>query len=168
MDVNEKIITEWLYLCKNQFTIANIPFKVFGSKGGSNYSNIDILATDKNNNFYDYEIKWRAVAGIGATDNETVDSLIRQMTRRERIIKIKEIIGSKHYQKILVTTKTFFGRNEETRLNYIKMFNRKKIDVLFFDDIIQELVSKVNVLGRYDSQVLQIIRMLKQLKIKLD
>jgi hypothetical protein len=168
MDVNEKIITEWLYLCKNQFTISNLNFKVFGPKGGSNYSNIDILATDKDHHFYDYEIKWRSVYAVASTDRETIDSFIKQMTRKERILKIKEIIGDKPYKKIFVTTKILFGKKEEKRLFHIKRFNEKGIEVKFFDDIIQELVNKINILGRYDSQILQIIRMLKQLKIKLD
>jgi len=162
MDVNEKIVTEWLYLCKNQFTIANIPFKVFGPKGGSNYSNIDILATDKKGNFYDYEIKWRARSGIMSTDIQT---FIKQMIRKERILKIKEIIGNVPYIKTFITTKLLFGRKEK---EIVSKFNVSGIDVIFFEDIIQELVHRIDILGRYDSQVLQIIRMLKQLKIKLN
>jgi hypothetical protein len=168
MDVNEQIINEWLHLCKNCFTITNISFKVYGPKGGSNYSNIDILAVDKDGNFYDYEIKWRSVYAIGATDKETVSSLIKQMIRKERVQKIKEIIGNKHYQKILVTTKILFGKMEEKRNKIIEAFEKKRIQILFFEDIIPELVKKVKILGRYDSQILQIIRMIKQLEVKLE
>ena len=159
MDVNEKIVEEWLRLCKQQFTITNIPFKVRGPKGGSNYSNIDILASDTKGYFYDYEVKWRSVYAIGATDKETVKSLIYQIIRPERIQKIKEIIGNKNYKKILITTKIFFGRKKE---EIIKEFKRNNIDVLFFEDIIPGLVESIGVLGRYDSEVLQIIRILKQ------
>lgn len=165
MDVNEKIINEWLHLCKNQFTITNIPFKVFGPKGGSNYSNIDVLAVDKSGNFYDYEIKWRSVYSVGATDKETIESFIKQMKRKARVKKIKEIIGNKSYKKIFITTKVCLGNREEMRGKRIKEFKKNKIDVLFFDDIIPELVREINILGRYDSQILQIIRMLKQFDI---
>ena len=168
MDVNEKIVVEWLNLCKNQFVISNIPFKVFGPSGGSNYSNIDILSTDSKNNFYDYEIKWRSVFGIGSTDNKTIYALVNQLSRKERIEKIKEIIGEKSYKKILVTTKTFLGKSDKKRNMFISKFKDNGIGVIFFNDIIQELVSAVHKLGRYDSQVLQIIRMIKQMKIKLD
>jgi hypothetical protein len=46
-----------LHIHKKQFTLENIRFKVYGSKGGSNYSDIDILTVDKDENFYDYKIK---------------------------------------------------------------------------------------------------------------
>ena len=115
MDVNEIIVEEWLRLCENQFTITNIPFKVFGPKGGSNYSNIDIFAVDRKGNFYDYEIKWRRIYSLGATDKETVESLIKQLKRRERVSRIRELIGQKPYKKILITTKVFFGKKKEKR-----------------------------------------------------
>lgn len=165
MDVNEKIINEWLHLCKNQFTITNISFKVYGPKGGANYSNIDILAVDENGNFYDYEVKYRSVYSIGTTDKETIKSLIKQVTRKERVKRIKEIIGKKSYKKILVTTKIFFGKKEEKIEGFIKKFQKHKIEVLFFDNVIPELVKKITILGRYDSETLQIIRMMKQFKI---
>ena|SRR3989344_7640665 len=161
MDVNEKIIVEWLHLCRHQFTITNISFKVWGSRGGSNYSNIDILAVDNDGLFYDYEIKWRSVFAIGTTDKETVASLIKQMTRRERKNKIREIIGEKSYKKVLITTKVFFGQREKKREEFVYTFKRHGVKVLFFDDIIPELAAKVNIKGRYDSETLQIMRMVK-------
>ena len=88
MDVNEEIVKEWLHICKKQFTLENIRFKVYGSKGGSNYSDIDILAVDKDGNYYDYEIKWRSVYSLGATDKESIDAFIKQVLRKERIEKI--------------------------------------------------------------------------------
>jgi len=161
MDVNEEIVKQWLHLCKNQFTIDDIRFKVRGSKGGSNYSNIDLFAADTKGNYYDYEIKWRSVYSIGATDKETINGLIGQMTRKERVAKIKEIIGSGSYKKLFITTHQMFGKRKEKREGFVRAFKANDIGVLFFEDIIDELVAAVNTSGRYDSQVLQTIRMLK-------
>ena len=160
-DVNEEIIKEWLQLCKGQFTMEDVNFKVFGSKGGSNYSNIDILAVDKERKYYDYEVKWRSVYSIGATDKETVEGFLNQLERKERVAKIKSIIGNKSYQKVFITTYTLFGKSKEKRDRFIELFNKRNIQVLFFEDIIPELIKKIEIKGRYDSQTLQLIRMLK-------
>lgn len=160
-DVNEEVVREWLYLCKAQFTMDNIRFKVFGPKGGSNYSDVDILAVDAKGNYYDYEVKWRSQYSIGATDKETIDAFINQMTRKERVEKVKSIIGRKKYKKVFITTHKMFGKREEKRNKMVKIFNKNKIEVMFFEDIISDLLEAVRVKGRYDSSVLQTIRMLK-------
>lgn len=165
MEVNEEIVKEWLHLCKNQFTIDNISFKVYGKKGGSNYSNIDILAVDNDGNYYDYEIKWRSVYSIGATDKETLEGLLHQMTRKERFEKIREIIGNKKYKKVLITSQTHFGKSLEKRKNHEKYFQNNGIEIIYFEKIVNDLVEKTNVNGRYDSMLLQIIRILKQFDI---
>lgn len=41
---------------------------MYGSKGGSNYSDIDILTVDKDENFYDYKIKWCLVYFLNIKD----------------------------------------------------------------------------------------------------
>ncbi len=164
MDVNEEIVVKWLNLCKRQFTIENIGFKTFGPKGGSNYSDIDILAVDNNGDYYAYEIKWRSAASVGATDKEKLPSLINQVIRKEREEKIKEIIGDKEYKRIFITTKQFFG-SEKKREIIENKFAINKIDVIYFEEIINELVNKITIKGRYDSPILQTIRMLKYFKI---
>lgn len=162
MDTNEKIIEEWLRLCKNQFTITNISFKVVGLKGGSNYSNVDILSVDCDGNFYDYEVKFRSEYSIGATEKEKPESLINQMCRKEREEKIKQIIKSKKYQKIFVTTKAMFGKRKD-KIDYIfSLFNKEDIKIIFFEDVVMDLANIVNIKGRYDSQILQTIRLLKK------
>jgi len=161
MDVNEEIVVKWLNICKRQFTIENIAFKTFGPKGGSNYSDIDILAVDKDDKYYAYEIKWRSVYSLGGTDKESLESFINQVTRKEREEKIKEIIGNKPYKKIFVTTKTLFGKSEKKRNSIEQEFIKKGIEVLYFEKIIKELTDKITIKGRYDSPILQTIRMLK-------
>ncbi|MFH1505993.1 MAG: hypothetical protein ABIE94_03295 [archaeon] len=161
MDVNEEIVVKWLNLCKNQFTISNIQFKTIGPKGGSNYSDIDILAADSDGNYYDYEIKWRSVYSIGATDKETVEAYVHQMRRTERVKKIREVIGNKPVKKIFVTTRNHFGKKEEKRKLIESRFTKNNISVIYFEEIIKELVEKISVTGRYDSNILQTIRILK-------
>lgn len=156
VDVNEVIVKNWLQLCKNQFTLENISYVV-----PHNYSDIDILAVDKNGVYYNYEIKWRSVYSIGATDKETVQAYIKQLTRPERMEKIKQIIGHTTVKNIFVTTKVHFGKSETKRKGIEEQFNVAGISILYFSDILNELVSKISTSGRYDSEVLQTIRMLK-------
>ena len=165
MDVNEEIVKEWLHICKKQFTLESIRFKVYGPKGGSNYSDIDILAVDKGGNYYDYEIKWRSAYSLRATDKKNIGAFIKQVLRKERIEKIKEIIGNKPCKHIFVTTKQLFGRSKTKRGMITKEFSKRNITTIFFEDIIKELVSQIEVKGRYDSPILQTIRMLKYFKI---
>lgn len=162
MDVNEEIVKEWLHTCKRQFTIEGIRFKTFGKKGGSNYSNIDILAVDTNGIYYDYEIKWRSVYSIGATDKEGVENFISQMTRPERIETIHGIIGNKLYRKVFVTTMDHFGKTEKKRKSISDQFKNANIELIYFEDIVKDLVEKVETYGIYDVPILQTIRMLKK------
>lgn len=161
MDVNEEIVRTWLQLCKNQFTMDDITFKVYrkkSGKGGGGHSNIDILAVDNKGIYYDYEVKWRSRQSIGATSRETPEALIAQMINKERDKKIKSITGRKSCKKIFITTHIFFRkRKEEMEI----MFKDRGIKVLYFEDIIPELINTVNKKGRYDSPILQTIRMLK-------
>lgn len=165
MEVNEEIVKQWLHLSKKQFTLDDIRFKVYGSKGGSNYSNIDLLAVDNEGRYYDYEIKWRSVYSLGATDQERPAALLNQITRQERVEKIREIIGKKPYSKIFITTHQMFGKNPDKRQKFINLFKLHNVEVRFFEDIFHELVEAVDVKGRYDSQVLQTIRMFKYFKL---
>jgi hypothetical protein len=161
MDVNEEIIRAWLQICKNQFTMDNISFKVYGPKGGSNYSNIDLLAVDSSGTYYDYEVKWRSVYSISSTDRETPRELTKQLINKEREEKIRSIIGRTACKKLFITTYAFFGKSPDKRARIERLFQKKKISVLYFEDIIPELMGKINTHGRYDSPILQTIRMLK-------
>lgn len=83
------------------------------------------------------------------------------MNRPERIEKIKKIIGNKKYKKVFVTTRILFGKSKNKQDSFVEIFKKENIQVLFFEDIIPELVDKIEIKGRYDSPVLQVIRMLK-------
>ena len=54
-EINEEILLQYLKIVKKWFAIVDIPFKV-----QRNYSNIDILAYDpENDRYYDFEVKYR-------------------------------------------------------------------------------------------------------------
>ena len=161
MDTNEQIVKEWLHICKKQFTIENIKFKVCGESGGCNYSDIDILAVDKDGNFYDYEIKWRSTYSLNATSKEKIDNIIKQILRKERLEKIKEFTGDKESFHRLVITRKFFGSNNEKIESIKSKLRENNIEIIFFEDAIRDLISKIEIKGRWDSPILQTIRILK-------
>ena len=157
MEVNEKIIEEYLKLVKAWFYMSDILFTI-----QNGYSNIDLLAYDQiNDTYYDIEVKYRSTKGI---ENADFDDHIYQMTRFERNAKIEEIIGNnKKIIKIFITTKTYFGKlkkNEEKLIDGMKKKNHI-LKVWYFDDIFPELYERVNKKGRYNTELTQTIRLLK-------
>ena len=142
MNVNEEIVEKWLNVCKNQFTISNIRFKVVGEKGGSNYSDIDILAVDPNGIYHDYEVKWRSAASLtkGVIDDR-LDKIFNQILRKERADKISEIIGESKYHQYFIITRQYFGKTEAKREFFVKEFQKRNIGILYFEDILKERIS---------------------------
>jgi len=165
MEVNERIVEEYLKKVKGWFYMTDIPFKV-----PNNYSNIDILAYDpKENIYYDIEVKYRSAYKIPKTDLEKGDGelnrFVNQFLRDEREDKIKEIIGeSQKVIKIFVTTSQCFGKTD----NMIEEAFKSKLkdrdydsEVWYFDKIIPELYEQTEEKGRYNSELLQTIRLIK-------
>lgn len=160
MDVNEKIVKEWLQVCRNEFTMEDIKFKVFGEKGGSNYSNIDLLSWD-GKRYFDYEVKWRSQYIIPNTDNgiKEVEGWINQIKNVPRDEKINEITNGMGSLHRIVVTETTFTKGLRERVGEI--FNKAGIEMLFFADIVRELVDKTETKGKIDTEISQIIRMMK-------
>lgn len=159
MNTYEKIIEDWLRICKKQFTILNISFKV-----PRNYSDIDILSTDGHGNFYDYEVKYRDSASIGATDKEKPEYLISQLNRKEREVAVKMFTKGKDYQRFFLTTKAIFGNKRKEE--YLSLFAKAGIEVIYFEEVIDDLIE---VEGRFDSPFFQTIKLLKKFnKIRTD
>ena len=155
MDVNEKIVEEWARLCRHQFTMANIRFKVPG-----NYSDIDILAYDpREKAYYDYEVKWRSVKWVGATPKETVTTLVRQLKRSERRAAVKEIIGGAECRQVFVTTEAMLVGKKEDELR--SEFASRGVEIISFERILDELFAHIDRKQRYDSEVPQLMRMMK-------
>ena len=72
MDVNEEIVIQYIKLIKKWFYMTDISFEV-----PHNYSNIDLLAYDpENNKYYDIEVKYRSAFSLTLKDmNENAEFL---------------------------------------------------------------------------------------------
>lgn len=156
MDVNEKIVEEWARLCRRQFTITNIRYRV--PRG---YGDIDILAFDTDGKLYDYEVKWRSVPWVGTTPQETVEALVHQLLRKERTEAIQRIAGRAPDFRVLITPRGMLEANRKQHKKLISEFEECKIGIIYFEDVLADLVKEVRLKGRYDSEITQVIRMLK-------
>jgi hypothetical protein len=163
-EVNEEILEQYLKIVKKWFYVGDIPFAV-----PHNYSNIDVLGYDpKNKKYYDFEVKFRSAFSL-TNDGKAIYYLVEQFTKykdqRER--KIREYIGANKTTKVVVTTHKMMGKSTAKRTNMEADF--KKImksegfpsEVWYFDEMIPLLVENVQESGRYNTQLLQTIRMLK-------
>ena len=161
MEVNEKIVEEYIKRIKKWFYMTDISFPV-----AHNYSNIDLLAYDHLNNiYYDMEIKYRSAYKLTKKHTKVHDDLIYQLIRPERKEAIEKIINNeKNVVKLYVTTKTHFGTDgfiENFFISEIKKYGYNCI-VWYFDDIIPELYEKINEKGRYNTELTQTIRLVKK------
>lgn len=168
-EVNEEILEQYLKVVKKWFYIGDIPFTV-----PYNYSNIDVLGYDPVAKvYYDFEVKFRSAFSL-TNDGEGIGYLVDQFekykTQREE--KLREFIGRSKTIKIVVTTKKMLGKSEAKRSEMESTFHKKmkalgyKSELWYFDDMIPELVEKVDIKGRYNTQLLQTIRMLKLYETK--
>ena len=162
MDANELIVEEWARVCKGQFTMADVKFRVTGSRGGVNYSNIDILAYDPHEDrFLDYEVKWRATEWVDATPGEKVEALVKRMTCTERDDKIKVLIGESNFPKlrrVFVTPRRWLRSPAGRRL--VAALAKANVEIKYFEDVVPELQNAVTGTGRYDSVVSQLVRIM--------
>ena len=163
-DVNEEIIEQYLKIVKKWFCVVDIPFKV-----PQNYSNIDILAYDpKIDKYYDIEVKFRSAYSV-TNNGKDIIWLVEQFSKYKnaREKKLKEYTGRKKAEKILITTRIVMGKSSKKRIGMESDFKKYMKDegykshVWYFDDLIPKLVESVDTTGRYNTQLLQTIRMLK-------
>ena len=167
MEVNEEILEQYLKVVKKWFYIGDIAFKV-----PHNYSNIDVLGYDPiNKKYYDFEVKFRSAFTLTNND-EGIQYLVEQFTKYkdERENKLKEYLQEETV-KTIVTTHKMLGESLRKRSEMEKRFKDKMSEagfesgIWYFDDIIPALVNHVDKKGRYNTQLLQTIRMLKIYKI---
>lgn len=163
-EVNEEILEQYLKVVKKWFYIGDIPFAV-----PHNYSNIDVLAFDpENNRFYDLEVKFRSAFSLPNNDEGT-SFLVDQFHKyhQQRDAKLREFIGRKKAIRVIVTTRKMIGKSRQKNEQMTARFHRKMrslgytSEIWYFDDMIPELVNSVGTSGRYNTQLLQTIRMLK-------
>jgi len=167
MDVNEKIVEQYIKLVKKWFYMTDVVFKV-----ENGWSNFDLLAYDhKENVFYDIEVKYRSAYKLPKKESKSHEKLIEQLVRPERQKALLEIIGSdKNIKKMLITTKSCLGEDGFNQ-NYITAKLQERgycCEILYFDDIIQQLCDVVPVKGRHNTEVTQVIRLLKKMPINKD
>ena len=164
MEVNEEILEQYLKVVKKWFYIGDISFKV-----PHNYSNIDVLGYNpKNKKHYDFEVKYRSAYSL--TNNASSIKYLTDQFRkyhRQRENKLKEFVGTSEIIKVMVTTHTMLGKSLKKRNEMENKFYKKmaslgyKSEIWYFDEMIPLLVKHVDKSGRYNTQLLQTIRMLK-------
>jgi hypothetical protein len=171
-DVNEEIVVQSLKLVKKWLCAVDISFVV-----PQNYSNVDLLAFDPaSGTYYDIEVKYRSAYSITATDRNgndistsSVQWLVEQFTgypEREKVIK--QYTSNRSTTKVLVTTKQMMGKKDAKRHKLEAAFKKglakagfRNSEVWYFDEMIPEIVDQVRIEGRYNTELLQTIRMLK-------
>ena len=163
-EVNEEIVEQYLKVVKKWFYISDIPFKV-----PHNYSNIDLLAFNPlSRKYYDFEVKYRSAFSL-TNNGKDIEYLSDQFTKyfSERAKKLSEFIGDRKSTKVIVTTHKMMGTSISKRKQMEKDFSRIMTnygflsEVWYFDEMIPQLVDHVEIKGRYNTQLLQTIRMLR-------
>jgi len=142
MEHAEIIVKEWLQKVRKQFTMENILYPVNSGKRGSNYSDIDILSFDAKGEFYDYEVKWSSGHVIGARPSQAATNIVKGFCDDARGEIFSQIgnSDSRNIQKVLVAPRFYFGIKEGTKMKYEQIFKEKKIDVKYFENIINQLM----------------------------
>ena len=170
MESTEQIIEEYLRFVKKWFYLTDIKFKVPG-----NYSNIDLIAiADIKDESYDIESKFRSAYHFNIDE---IKDITKQLLRKERQEKIKEFTKRKPI-KVLVIYKECFGKEKTGKFQkLVKQFHKKikrngfKSEIWFIEDIIELLraeIKKSGDKGRYDSAVLQTIRLINRSQDKAE
>lgn len=165
MEVNEQIVEQYLKM-KGWFYLTDISFKV-----PRNYSNIDLLAYNpKNKKYYDIEVKYRSaftISGAKIENDDSINKFICQLTRNERKEKISEIIDNNDVIKVFITTRQLFGKSEDKNKKiedyFVNSIMKKgyECQIWYFDDIIPEIFKNLKTSGRYNSELMQTIRLIK-------
>lgn len=163
-EVNEEILEQYLKVKMHWFYVGDIPFKV-----KHNYSNIDVLGFDPEADvYYDFEVKYRSAFSL-TNDVKSIDYLVDQFKKYgdAREAKLLEFTHGKPTTKIVVTTHKMLGMTKSKRTAMEEAFHTKmkalgfKSEIWYFDKMIPKLVKCVAETGRYNTQLLQTIRMLK-------
>ncbi len=159
MDINEKIVIAWLNH-KQYFVIGNIDYGQF-------HENIDILAVNiKEKEILNCEVKVRTGKTlIGESDKKQngFQHFVNQLKSAARQKTIIDIIGVTDYKlkDLFITTKSLLGVKNKQK--WIDKFKEKNIDVLFIEDIVQNLEDLALKTMISSNEIIQILR-LQQIK----
>lgn len=167
----EEFVAAWLQLYKKQFIMTNIPYQCKSKKGKRMTKEIDILATDGQNGFADYEVKWRTTNWINASKSERIPAIIDIMTneyRNKAITEIVEGVADSRYhsvRKVLVTPRRHFGKRVfQKRLD---QFESGGVELVWFESILSDMKSYVQNSqnkGQYDPTTMSTIRIIEHLE----
>ncbi len=137
MDANEQIVIAWLEECKQMFTRTNLDYGQF-------HSDIDILAINiKNNEAWDCEVKVRTGSTM-ISDNSNKQNGFKHFVKTFNDKERKKIIAnlipdSYHVCRKFITTKSLFGKTKENQTKWIQRFKDEIIEVIIFDEIIEDI-----------------------------
>ena len=90
--------------------------------------------------------------------------LVERFERQETIIKI---IGTKAIEKVFVTTHQLFGKSPEKRRKIEDSFKKQlnllgfSCEIWYFDDIIPEIFKETELSGKYNTELMQTMRLIK-------
>lgn len=167
-EVNEEILEQYLKIVKRWFYVGDISFAV-----PHNYSNIDVLGYDPTaDQYYDFEVKYRSAYSL-TNNGKDILYLVNQFSKykEQRESKLREYVGMNPTIKIVVTTHKMLGKSLKKRAAMEKDFEQAmrgegfNSQIWYFDEIIPKLVESVSKSGKYNTQLLQTIRMLKTYNI---
>jgi hypothetical protein len=171
MESTEQIIEEYLRFVKKWFYLTDIKFKVMGPKGGSNYSNVDLIAIDEiKNKVYDIESKFRSAYKFSLAD---IKGLTDQLFTKGRSEAIRQFTKKKPI-KVLVIFKDCFGTEKTGKFQKLEEEFRKQVkrrgfksELWLIENLVVSLrneITRMENKGRYDSGILQTIRLMNKIK----
>ena len=146
--------------CKLFFTLPDIKYNSFNSA-------IDILAVNLNESIiWDIEVKFKSRITIAhnKSKEQGFEHFVSQLINNNRENKITDIIGKsdKGFKiiKTFITTKRFFTKK---KFDYwVEQFKYNGINVVFFDDIINDLSTLAKNSTKENDVILQTLRLYKQ------
>ena len=163
VDVNEEIVKKYFEL-KGFLVQTNVQYlkrKEETGKKSSGYSDIDLIIMNP-------KTGEKAVVGVSGWHTERITpSYVRDWGHRLfgflnklALEKASEVLGSEDFHKILIVSQ--LGVKKESRNKFLEEAHKRGIDrVVEFPTILKELVDMVKIKPSYDSEVLQILRLLK-------
>ena len=161
-DVNEEIVRRYFEL-KGYFVQTGVKYiksKEQTGKKSSGYGDIDLIVTNPKTGD-------KAIVGVSAWHRERfVPSYVKTSPHRLfsfvsplALKKAVKVLGSRKFKKILVVSR--LGSKESSKKAFIKEAKKRGVDeIKEFPTILKELMKLIKIAPRYDSEVLQTLRLL--------
>jgi len=163
-DVNEEIVRQYFEL-KGYFVQTDVPyFKPKGQTGkkSSGYGDIDLIVTNPKTT------SDNAIVGVSGWHTERItpsyakdwgDRLFSFVSPLA-LATATQLLGTQEFKKILIVSR--LGSKQSSKRAFINEAKKRGVtDVIEFPDILKQLIALVKTEPSYDSEVLQILRLLK-------